>query len=143
MFTFIKEVFTSEMTPVGCGASKYVSISAQECKIRLVVMNVNSNESLIYPYIVFVNKWSGSCSDINNPYAKLFVPGAVKDMNIKVFNLISKTNEMLLILWHKTFACKYRLDTSVCNDKQRRNNDKCRCECKEVNDKGRFNIGFI
>ena len=26
---------------------------------------------------------------------------------------------------------KCRLDTSVCNDKQHRNSDKCRCECKK------------
>ena len=33
--------------------------------------------------------------------------------------------------------CKYkcRLDTSVCNNKQRWNEDKCKCECKELIDK--------
>ena len=28
------------------------------------------------------------------------------------------------------------MDANVCNNKQRRNNDKCRCECKELIDKG-------
>ena len=32
--------------------------------------------------------------------------------------------------------CKCRLDASVCNNKQRWNEDKCRCECKELIDKG-------
>ena len=32
--------------------------------------------------------------------------------------------------------CKCRLDSSVCNNKQRWNKDKCRCECKELIDKG-------
>ena len=32
---------------------------------------------------------------------------------------------------------------SVCNNKQRWNKDKCRCECKELIDKGRFDEGFI
>ena len=31
--------------------------------------------------------------------------------------------------------CKCRLDTSVCNDKQRWNEDKCRSTCKEWIDK--------
>ena len=34
-------------------------------------------------------------------------------------------------------------NTSVCNDKQRWNNDKCRCECNELIDKGNCNDGFI
>ena len=42
-----------------------------------------------------------------------------------------------------TFKCKCRLDTSVCNNKQRWNNDKCRCECKELIDKDSCDKGFI
>ena len=34
--------------------------------------------SLYYPYSVLVNKCSGSCNDINNPYAKLCVPDVAK-----------------------------------------------------------------
>ena len=39
--------------------------------------------------------------------------------------------------FHKTCKCKCRLDAKVNNEK-RWNNDKCRCECKELIDKGRF-----
>ena len=53
-------------------------------------------------------------------------------MNIKVFNLMSRTNETCHIKWHKTCKCKCRVDASVCNDKQHWNNDDCRCECKEL-----------
>ena len=35
-----------------------------------------------------------------------------------------------------TCKWKYRLDESVCNNKQPWNNDKCRCKCKELIDKG-------
>ena len=37
--------------------------------------------------------------------------------------------------------CKCRLDANVCN-KQRWNGDKCRCECKELIDKGVCNRGY-
>ena len=33
----------------------------QECKIRLEIMDINSNEPLFYPYIVKISKCSGSC----------------------------------------------------------------------------------
>ena len=32
--------------------------------------------------------------------------------------------------WHETSKFKSRLDASVCNNKQRQSQDKCRCECK-------------
>ena len=56
---------------------------------------------------------------------------------------VSRTNETRHIEWHKTFKCKCRLDASVCNNKQRWNKDKCRCECKESIDKGICDKGFI
>ena len=67
----------------------------------------------------------------------------VKDMNIKVFNQISRTNETRYVSQHETCACKCILDSSVCNNKQRWNNDKYRCECKELIDKGRYVEDFI
>ena len=39
--------------------------------------------------------------------------------------------------------CKCRLDASVCNNKQRWNENKCRCECKELIDKGMCDKRFI
>ena len=45
---------------------------------------------------------------------------------------MSRTNDARDIEWHKTCKCKYRLDASVCNNKQLWNNadvnaNKCRC----------------
>ena len=53
-------------------------------------------------------------------YVKLYVLDVVKDMNIKVFNLMSRTNEIRYV----SFRMSCRLDASVCNDKQRWNNKK-------------------
>ena len=36
-----------------------------------------------------------------------------------------------------------RLDESICNNKQRWNNDKCKCECKELTGKGICDKGYI
>ena len=66
-----------------------------------------------------------------------------KNMNIKVFGLMSRTNETRHISWYDTCTCKCRLDASVWSNKQRWNNDKCGCECKELICKGRCNEGFI
>ena len=49
----------------------------QECKIRPETVNVNSDEPTFYPYSV-TNKYSGSCNNINDPYAKICIPDVVK-----------------------------------------------------------------
>ena len=98
----------------------------QKCKIRRQVININSNEPLFYPYRVKINECSGSCNNINDPYAKLCVPDFVKNINVRVFNLMSRTNETRHIEWYETCKCKCRLDASVCNNKQRWNNYKWR-----------------
>ena len=71
------------------------------------------------------------------------VTDVVKNLNIKVFNLVSETNETRCKEWHETRKCKCRFNSSVCNNKQRWNDDKCRCECKELIDKGVCDKGSI
>ena len=130
MFGFLKKCFCTAMTFFSCNALKCVSMNNQECKIRSEIIDINSNEPLFYPYSIEVNKCSSSCNNMNDPYAKLCVSDVAKNINVKVFDLMSRTNETKYIKWHETCKCKCRLDISVCNNKQRWNNDNCRCECK-------------
>ena len=67
----------------------------------------------------------------------------INDLNVKVFNLTSRTNETRFMKWHETCECMCRLDGIICNSKQRWNENKCRCECKELIDKGVCDKGFI
>ena len=64
----------------------------QECRIRPEIININSNGPTLYPCSILVNKCKGSCNNINDPYVNLCVPDIVKDMSIKVLNLISRTD---------------------------------------------------
>ena len=102
----------------------------QECKVIPNVINLNGDELSFYPYSVKKSKCSGSCYNINDPYAKMCISDAVKNINLKAFNLMSRTNGIRYIKQHEPCKCKCRLDTSVCNNEQRWNEDKCRCECK-------------
>ena len=56
---------------------------------------------------------------------------------------MSRTNEMRHMSLCKTCSCKFRLDPSVYNKKQRWNSDKCRCEFKELIATGKFHDGFV
>ena len=107
-----------------------VSMNNRECKTRPKIIHVNNNEPVFNLFNIKVNKCSGSCNNINDPYAKLCVPDVVNNISVKVSNLMSFSNQTKHIEWHETYKCKCRLDSSVCNNKHRWNEDKCRCECK-------------
>ena len=97
MFRFVKKIFISALMffanlsntiPLNC-----VSLKNQERKLRPKVADINSDNPISYPFSIKINKCSGNCNNINNPYAKICVPDTVKDLNIRVFNLMSTTNE--------------------------------------------------
>ena len=128
MFQFIKKIFligSTFLTTIDL--LSYISMNYQAYKVRPETINVNSNEPVFYPFNIKASKCSGSCNNINYPYAKICVPEAVKDLNVKVFNLMSRTNETRHIKLHETCKCKCRLDASVCNNEQRSNDDKRQC----------------
>ena len=89
----------------------------QECKIRQEIINVNSDESVFYPFSIKTSKCSCSCNNINDLYAKMCVPDVIKNSNVKVFNLMSRNNEKRHIERHEMCKCKCKLGASVCNNK--------------------------
>ena len=98
MFRFVKQIFVSEMMFFGCillsvNSLECVSINNHECKVRPEIVNVNSKEPIFYPFSIRTSKCSGSCNNINDPYAKLCAPDVIKNLNVKGFNLMSRTNE--------------------------------------------------
>ena len=56
----------------------------KECKVRPQTVDFNKDEPVFFPFSIRASKCSGSCNNINNPYAKLYVPDVVKILNVKV-----------------------------------------------------------
>ena len=91
MFGFIKKGFFAGLTilssvnfltitPLRC-----ISMTNQECKVRPEIVNVNSDEPVFYPFSIKTSKCSGSCNNVNDPYAKMCVYDVIKNINVKVF----------------------------------------------------------
>ena len=55
---------------------------------------MNNIEPVFYTFSIKVYKCSRSCNNINDPYAKLCVPDVIKNINVKVFNLMLFTNQI-------------------------------------------------
>ena len=125
MFGFIKKMFLTGLTvlsyvnPLRTNQLGCISMNNQECKVRPEIINVNSDEPVSYLFSIKASKCSGSCKNIKDPLSKMCVPDVVKNVNVKVFNLMSRTNEARHIKWHETWNYKCRLDASVCKNKQR------------------------
>ena len=56
---------------------------------------------MAYPCKIKVNRCVGSCNDKNNPYFKVCTPDIVKNISVKIFDLISGENVLKNIAFHK------------------------------------------
>ena len=90
---------------------------------------VVKSEHMTFPYDIKVNKCSGNCNNITNSYAKVCIPDIIKNVTVKMFDLMTLTNKTKQVILHESCKCICRLDPIVCNNKQRWNKYKCRCEC--------------
>ena len=80
----------SNINPLKC-----ISLKNQECKVRPEIVNINSNDPIFYPFSIKTNKSSGNCNNTNDPYERICEPGIVKNSNVKIFNLMTRTNETI------------------------------------------------
>ena len=93
----LKSVYFTGLTLLSTLTSTYllscISINNQECIVRPQIVNVNGDDPVFFPYSVKTRKCSCNCNNINNPLAKLCVPDVVKNLHVKVLNLVAGINE--------------------------------------------------
>ena len=87
---FLINLAISFLNMVKVKSLECMSVVNQKCMSRPKIININS---IFYPCSIKVNKCSGSCNNINNPFAKLCVSDITKNINVKVFNIMARINE--------------------------------------------------
>ena len=96
MFQFIEKVFLIGLTIfsdfTNASSLSCILMINQECKISPQILNANSNNPIFYTFSIKISKCSGNCNNINNPHTKICVPDIIEKLNVKVFNLMSRTN---------------------------------------------------
>ena len=97
IFGFIKKCFFTAMTFFNFNLSNVNSLECfsannQKCEVRSEIININTNEPVFYPYGIKI-----ILNTVIDPYAKVCVPDNIKNTNVKVFNLMSRTNETIHI----------------------------------------------
>ena len=122
---------------------KCYSLDNQECKKRPEIINVNNKEPSFYAYKIKMNRCVGSCNTIDDPYGKTSFANDIENIGLKVFNLLSQSNETINMEKQESCGCKCKLNKDSCNNKQIWNEDTCQCECKKTNTKEFFDSKFI
>ena len=137
MFSFIKQVFivllsvSSSLARVAkvSDQTKCVSLNDETCMVTTTLIDLNSIELKYYPFLSSLDKCNGSCNVLSS---KICVPKETKDINVKVFNVITNKNDAKTIAKHISCDCKCKLNSTTWNSNstQKWNNETCQCECK-------------
>ena len=92
MFRLIKKMFVGLLIIIvhTSNHTKCASLRNQKCMIQVTSINLDPNkwsqECHYYPFVVKLDRCTGSCNE-------LCVPNKTKDLNLSVFNLITGINE--------------------------------------------------
>ena len=139
MFRLIKKISIGLVTAQvnGSNQTKCVSLSNQKCMIQPTLINLHpkkcSHEFHYYPFTVKLDKCVGICNTPNDLSDKVCKPNKAEDLNLNVFNIITRINELKTLRKYVSCKFKYKFVGKNCNSDQWWNNDKCRYKCKKHN----------
>ena len=93
--------------------------------------NEYSQEIHYYPFAVKSDRCVGSCNTLNELSNKVAVSNKIEDLDISVFNMITKINQLETVTKHISCECKCWFDGRKCNSVHWWNNDKFWFEYKK------------
>ena len=101
-----------------------MSLNDELCMIRPTLIDLYPVELKYYPFMINLDKCSGSFYALS---PKICTPKKTKDLNVKVFNMITNKNEAKTMTKHISYDCKCKSNSSTCNSYKKWNNEICQC----------------
>ena len=95
----LKKIFIKLLTGLvnALNHTKCVSLSNQKYEIQPTFINLHPNEYCqefhYYPFTVKLEEYVGSCNILNDLSNKVSVPNKTEDLNLSVFNMITRIND--------------------------------------------------
>ena len=132
MFSLIKQVsvillsFNSFLARVAKVQTKYLSLNHKPCMSRPTLTDLNPVELKCYLFMISSDKCNGSCNDLS---PKICVPKKTKEINFKVFNMITNKYEAKAMAKLISCDCKYKFSSTTYNSNQKWSNKTCECKC--------------
>ena len=100
MFGLIKKIFIRLLAGIVSESNhtKCVSLSNQKCMTQPTLINLHPNEYSqelhYYPFAIKLDRCVGSCNTLNDLSNKVCIPNKTEDLNLSVFNMINRINEL-------------------------------------------------
>ena len=73
--------------------------------------------------MISLDKCNGGYNVVDDLSMKICVRSKTKDVNIKVFNMITTTDKIKTLEKYFSWNCKCKFDSTTCNASQKLNND--------------------
>ena len=78
-------------------------------------IDLNPVELKYYPFMVSLDKCSGSCYSVDKLSMRICIPSKTKEVDVKVFNMKTNRNEAKLLVKHISCDCKCKFNSTTCN----------------------------
>ena len=115
----MKQVFPvllSFSNSLACDRTKCVSLNDEPCMIRPTFIDLNPAEFKYYSFMIILDKCSINFTVLS---PKIFAPKETKEINVKVFKMITHRNEAAAITKHFSCDCKFKFNSTLCNSNQK------------------------
>ena len=86
---------------------------------RSTLIDLSPAKLICYPFMISLNRCNGSCNIGDDWSKKVCVPNETKDVNVKVFNMITRIKKAKPRMEHILCDSKCKLDSSKCNSNQK------------------------
>ena len=110
MFSLIKQLSIVLLSFSESLATKLMFLNDEPCMVRPTVIDMNPVELKYYPFMISLNKCTGSCNVLS---PKIFAPKETTDINVKAFNTITNKNEATAMTEHISCDCKCKFNVSA------------------------------
>ena len=81
-------------------------LNNEPCMNRPTIIDLSPIELNYYPLMTSLGKCNGSCDVLDDLSAKICVPSKIKDGSIKIFNTITRINQVKALIKHISWDCK-------------------------------------
>ena len=115
---------------------KCVSLSNQKCMTQPTLINLHTYEYIqdlqYYPFAVNLHRCAGSCNTLDDLSNNVCVPNKTEDLNLHVFNMITRITDSRTLTKHVSCKCECKSDGRKYNLNQKWYNKKCSWKCKNL-----------
>ena len=108
-------MFIALLSFIGPLANKSTPLKNEPCISRSTLIDLNPTQLNYFLFMISLDICNGSCNAVDYLPSKTCIPSEKKDVNVKVFNMIKRLNEVKT--WVEYISCdfKWKFDSRTCN----------------------------